>query len=183
MYFLVSNWWPIMHVSSPHNGQLHWALAWSLCPGAGPFVYSGTKQSSQLMGISVSEHGHSQIWFNNWLYYNEWPRQNGPWALCPHTTKLFFLGGYIGFTPSVRPLVRQSICPSCTSCQLCNSYISGWILSIFGANDHWHEGVCSAQWPLTLTYTLRVVQPWICNKTTKIWHILSCPLYSMYSSG
>ena len=32
------------------------------------------------MGISVSEHGPSQIWFNNWLHHNEWPRQNGPWS-------------------------------------------------------------------------------------------------------
>ena len=26
MYFLVSNRWSIMHVSSPHKGQLHWAM-------------------------------------------------------------------------------------------------------------------------------------------------------------
>ena len=88
MLFLVSNWWSIMHVSSPYKGPLHWALAWSLCtaarslraPGAGPFVNSGTKRSLKLMGISVSEHGHCQIWFNNWLYYSEWLRQNGPWS-------------------------------------------------------------------------------------------------------
>ena len=32
------------------------------------------------MDISVSEHGHRQIWFNNWLYYNECSRQNGLWS-------------------------------------------------------------------------------------------------------
>ena len=26
-------------------------------------------------------------------------------------------------------------------------------------------------------------QAWVCNKNAKIWHILLCPLYSMYSSG
>ena len=25
--------------------------------------------------------------------------------------------------------------------------------------------------------------PWLCNETAKIWHILPCPLCSMYSSG
>ena len=28
-----------------------------------------------------------------------------------------------------------------------------------------------------------LVQPRLCNKTAKIWHILSCPLYSTYNSG
>ena len=30
---------------------------------------------------------------------------------------------------------------------------------------------------------LQVIQPWLCNETAKIWHILPCPLCSMYSSG
>ena len=42
---------------------------------------------------------------------------------------------------------------------------------------------CHAQWPLTLTYIFKVNQPWICNKTAKIWHVLPCQFCSMYSSG
>ena len=38
------------------------------------------------------------------------------------------------------------------------------------------------QWLLTLTYIFKVFRPWLCNKTAKIWHIFSCPLYSMCSS-
>ena len=38
--------------------------------------------------------------------------------------------------------------------------------------------VCLVQRPLTLTYIFKVIQPWVCNKTAKIWHILLCPLYS-----
>ena len=38
-------------------------------------------------------------------------------------------------------------------CLLCNIYSSGWILSILGTNDHYHERVCRAPWPLTLTLT------------------------------
>ena len=40
--------------------------------------------------------------------------------------------------------------------------------------------VCLVQWPLTLTYIFKVIQPWVCNKTAKIWHILLCPLYSTH---
>ena len=43
--------------------------------------------------------------------------------------------------------------------------------------------VCHVQWPLTSTYIFKVIQPWFCNKTVKIWHILPCPLYSIYSSA
>ena len=42
--------------------------------------------------------------------------------------------------------------------------------------------MCHTQWPLTLTYIFKVIQAWVCNKAAKIWHILSCLLYSMYSS-
>ena len=68
-------------------------------------------------------------------------------------------------------------------CPLCNVYSSGWILSILGTNDHYHERVCRAPWPLTLTYTFKVIEPWLCNKTAKICLILSCPLCNVYSSG
>ena len=43
------------------------------------------------------------------------------------------------------------------------------------------EGVsCIIRWPLTVTYIFQVIQPWLCNKTAKIWHILPCLLYSTY---
>ena len=98
----------------------------------------------------------------------------------PRTTKL--LGGYTGFTPSVRPSVRPSVCPSvCPSvrpsrmpCPLCIIYSYGWILFMLGTNDHYHERVCRAPWPLTLTYIFKVIGPWLRK---------SCPLCSVYSSG
>ena len=80
------------------------------------------------------------------------------------------VGGYIGFTPSLRPSVR----PSRLLCPLCNIYSSGWILSILATNDLYHERVCRTQWPLTLTYIFKVIRPWIRK---------SCPLCSVYSSG
>ena len=42
-------------------------------------------------------------------------------------------GGYIGFTLSVRLSVCLSVNLSCPPCSI---YSSGWILSIFGTNDH-----------------------------------------------
>ena len=76
------------------------------------------------------------------------------------------VGGYIGFTPSVR--LSRLPCP------LCNIYSSGWILSILATNDHYQERVCRTQWPLTLTYIFKVIWPWL-----RKW----CPLCSIYSSG
>ena len=96
--------------------------------------------------------------------------------LYPRTTKL--LGGYTGFTPSVRPSVcpsvRPSVRPSRMPCPLCIIYSYGWILFILGTNDHYHERVCRAPWPLTLTYIFKVIWPWLRK---------SCPLCSVYSSG
>ena len=87
----------------------------------------------------------------------------------PRTTKL--LGGIlVSLHPSVRPSVRLSRLP----CPLCNIYSSGWILSILATYDHYHEGVCRTQWPLTLTYIFKVIWPWLRK---------SCPLCSVYSSG
>ena len=71
---------------------------------------------------------------------------------------------------SVRPSVRPSHMP----CPLGNIYSSGWILSILGTNNHYHERVCRAPWPLTLTYIFKVIWPWLRK---------SCPLCSIYSSG
>ena len=71
---------------------------------------------------------------------------------------------------SVRPSVRPSHMP----CPLCISYSYGWILFILGTNDHYHERVCRAPWPLTMTYIFKVIRPWLRK---------SCPLCSLYSSG
>ena len=76
------------------------------------------------------------------------------------------------------------ICLSCVLCPLCNVYSSGWILSILGTNDHYHERVWCVQWPLTLTYIFKVIQVYICNKTAKIClSCMLCPLCNIYSSG
>ena len=83
-------------------------------------------------------------------------------------------GGYTGFTPSVRPSVCPSVRPSRMPCPLCIIYSYGWILFILGTNDHYHERVCRAPWPLTLTYIFKVIRPWLRK---------SCPLCSVYSSG
>ena len=74
---------------------------------------------------------------------------------------------------SVRPSVRLSVRPSRMPCPLCIIYSYGWILFILGTNDHYHERVCRAPWPLTLTYIFKVIRPWLRK---------SCPLCSVYSS-
>ena len=79
-----------------------------------------------------------------------------------------------GILVSLRPSVRLSVRPSRMRCPLYNIYSSGWILSILGTNDHYHERVCRATWPLTLTYIFKVIRPWLKK---------SCPLCSIYSSG
>ena len=76
--------------------------------------------------------------------------------------------------PSVRLSVRPSVRPSRMPCPLCIIYSYGWILFILGTNDHYHERVCPAPWPMTLTYIFKVVRPWLRK---------SCPLCSVYSSG
>ena len=71
------------------------------------------------------------------------------------------VGGYIGFTPSVRPfVVRPSVRPSRLPCPICNIYNSGWIRSILATNYHYHERVCRTQWPLTLTYIFKIIGSW-----------------------
>ena len=69
---------------------------------------------------------------------------------------------------------RLSVRPSRIPCPLCNSYRSGWILSISGTNYHLHKRVCCTWWPLTLIYS---------TNTAKMWHILPYLLYRTYSSG
>ena len=92
------------------------------------------------------------------------------WLIIPPNEVVWGGGGYTCFTPSVCPSVRPSRMP----CPLCNIYSSGWILSILGTNDHYHERVCRAPWPLTLTYIFKVIRPWLRK---------SCPLCSVNSSG
>ena len=79
-----------------------------------------------------------------------------------------------GILVSLRPSVRPSVRPSRMPCPLCIIYSYGWILFILGTNDHYHQRVCRAPWPLTLTYIFKVIRPWL-------WK--SCPLCSVYSSG
>ena len=67
-------------------------------------------------------------------------------------------------------------------CPLYSMDSSKWILSILGSAQMitgW-EGV-SYIMVFELTYIFKVIHPWICNKTAKIWHFLSWPLYNMYS--
>ena len=100
----------------------------------------------------------------HWPPVNSPHKRQGRGALIfipPPTTKL--LGGYTGFTPSVRPSVRMP-------CPLCIIYSYGWILFILGTNDHYYERVCRAPWPLTLTYIFKVIWPWLRK---------SCPLCSV----
>ena len=74
----------------------------------------------------------------------------------------------------VCPLLRLSVCLSVNlSCPPCSIYSSGWILSIFGTNDHQHGKVCRMWWPLTLTYIFKVIRLWLKK---------SCPLCNVYSS-
>ena len=78
------------------------------------------------------------------------------------------VGGYIGFTPSVRPSVCLSVRPSRIPCPLCSIYSSAWILSIFGTNDQQHERVCRMCWPLTVTYIFKVIWSWLWNRVRSV---------------
>ena len=98
------------------------------------------------------------------------PKQNGGDLANDHSKMMIVLllyppinevvGGYIGFSPSVRPSVCPSVRLSRLPCLLCNIYSSGWILSILATNDHYYERMCRTQWPLTLTYIFKVIWPW-----------------------
>ena len=96
----------------------------------------------------------------------------------PHNEVVGGVYWFHSVRPSVCPSVRPSVCPSVRPsrmpCPLCIIYSYGWILFILGTNDHYHERVCHAPWPLTLTYIFKVIRPWLRK---------SCPLCSVYSSG
>ena len=104
-----------------------------------------------------------------------------PFSVCSHCRIIMKFSGVIiqpscwgGILVSLRPSVRPSVRPSRMPCPLCIIYSYGWILFILGTNDHYHERVCRAPWPLTLTYIFKVIWPWL----RKL-----CPLCSVYSSG
>ena len=100
--------------------------------------------------------------------YSAWPWQNTIFIPPAQRSCWGGGGGGTGFTPSVRPSVCPSVRPSRIPCPLCNSYSSGWILSILGTNDHYHERVCRAPWPLTLTYIFKVIRPWLRNRVRSV---------------
>ena len=97
------------------------------------------------------------------LYTNYTPAQRSCWGVY----------WFHSIRPSVRLSVRPSVRPSRMPCPLCIIYSYGWIFFILGTNDHYHERVCRAPWPLTLTYIFKVIWPWLRK---------SCPLCSVYSS-
>ena len=98
---------------------------------------------------------------------------NQSWSSLLYPPHNEVVGGVYWFH-SVRPSVCPSVRPSRMPCPLCIIYSYGWILFILGTNDHYHERVCRAPWPLTLTYIFKVIWPWLKK---------SCPLCSVYSSG
>ena len=96
------------------------------------------------------------------------------WIIIPPAQRSCWGGILVSLRPSVRLSVCPSVRPSRMPCPLCIIYSYGWILFILGTNDHYHERVCRAPWPLTLTYIFKVIWPWLRK---------SCPLCSVYSSG
>ena len=77
---------------------------------------------------------------------------------------------------AIKMLKYGTSCVRCTAHTVLNGfflYLAQMIISIRG---------CVVQ-PLTLTYIIKGIQQCICNKTAILRHNLSCPLYSMYSSG
>ena len=122
------------------------------------------------------------VWSPLMVFQNNWSTDDiasvGTRSLYPPHNEV--VGGVYWFhsvrpsvCPSVRLSVRPSVRPSRMPCPLCIIYSYGWILFILGTNDHYHERVCRAPWPLTLTYIFKVIWPWLRK---------SCPLCSVYSS-
>ena len=81
--------------------------------------------------LDISYYVYQQIVIHLWVYYK---RQKWLQVLVylPHNE---VVGGYIGFTPYVRPFVCLSMGLLHILCLFSNSYSSGWILSILGTND------------------------------------------------
>ena len=112
-----------------------------------------------------------------WQRHQSWLTESFAWfniVIPPAQRSCWGVYWFHSVRPSVCPSVRPSVRPSRMPCPLCIIYSNGWILFILGTNDHYHERVCCAPWPLTLTYIFKVIRPWLRK---------SCPLCSVYSSG
>ena len=68
---------------------------------------------------------------------------------------------------SVRLSVCLSVCPLTFSCPPCSIYSSGWILSIFGTNDQYHERVCRMWWPF-FWQIFEIFWPWPWKKKSSV---------------
>ena len=49
-------------------------------------------------------------------------------------------------------------------------------------NDPQQENLCCLYWLLNLTWTLKVIEMWLCSEIAIVWYILSFLLYSAHSS-
>ena len=144
-------------------------------------------------GTCIPDLSHDPIWAI-WLaevrkFHQHHDRMSHPDpAVIPvgtlHSLEWFWVSRKIFIYSHHNAFVFSQRCPSCMLCPLCNVYSSGWIRSILGTNDHYHERVCRAPWSLTLTYIFKVIQAWLCDKTAKICpsHMM-CPLCNVYSFG
>ena len=94
------------------------------------------------------------------------------WLVYPMTNEVVEVG-WVYWFHSVHLSVCLSVHPPRIQCPLRNSYSSGWILFILDTNGYQYEKVCRTQWPLILTYIFNVIQTWLCNKTSEVWHIFS----------
>ena len=60
-------------------------------------------------------------------------------------------------------------------CPLCITYNSGWILFIFGTNDHYHDRVCHVPWSLTLSawsHLLFLMISWIAYDFSCCYYVI-----------
>ena len=87
-------------------------------------------------------------------------------------------GILVSLHPYLCPSVRPSVCATCIS----TLYTLQFLMDSFHIRQKWslawHGVACIMT--LILTYNLKVIQLWICHKTIKTSHILSCSLYTTY---
>ena len=100
------------------------------------------------------------MWCGNNYMYGTFPR----YFISQHSF-------WLSIPPPPLPTKIWHILP----CPLYNIYSSRWILPLFNINDHQHERMCRAQWPLTLTYILKVIQSLSCDVAycmdyIHLWH-------------
>ena len=139
--------------------------AWAIF---GPLVDKNTRKGE------LVELPSSDTWGLSFIRIRSLPLKSFLDFFIPPAQRSCWGGILVSLRPSVRPSVRLSVRPSRMPCPLCIIYSYGWILFILGTNDHYHERVCRAPWPLTLTYIFKVIWPWLRK---------SCLLCSVYSSG